>query len=254
MAVSRDDLIRFLDSELKIREFRDTSLNGLQIEGRSTITKVATAVDAGESLIEKSVSVGADLLFVHHGLFWGSPLAVRGAHGRVVRKSVAGELNLYAAHLPLDAHQEWGNNFLLARRLRLSALRPAAMYDGVCIGCCGENASGLSFDAMVRELGALEGAPAQPVVLAFGPKVPRSVCVVSGGGADTIRQAESEGFDTLVTGEPKQSLFHFAKERGLNVVCAGHYATETVGVQAVGAVLAERFGLEHVFISEPTGI
>ncbi|MCC6953275.1 MAG: Nif3-like dinuclear metal center hexameric protein [Deltaproteobacteria bacterium] len=254
MAISLEELVGVLDSELKIREFRDMSLNGLQIEGAPNIQKICTSVDAGESVVLAAIQQRAHVLIVHHGLFWGSPLAIRGSHKRVVKAALDNGLSLYACHLPLDAHQEWGNNVCLARMLGLSELKSGALYDGMFIGCVAENVGARTFDELCTILKQLPGAPTNFVTLPFGPQIPRKLCIVSGGGADTIRQAEADGFDTLITGEPKQYLYHYARERSLNVVCAGHYATETVGVQALGNMLATKFGVEHVFVPEPTGI
>ena len=251
---AQEQIVTFLDQELRISEFDDASLNGLQVEGGGEVNKLAVAVDAGLSVIEAAAAEKAQMLMVHHGLFWGDALAVTGPRKKALKTLFDAEINLYAAHLPLDAHEQHGNNFCLARMLGLESLEPAVVYRGAHIGCRGSNAGAKSLKEMVEVLKTLPGANHDFTTLAFGPEKPENVCLLSGSGVDQIYSFEKENFDTLVTGEPKQFAYHFAKENKLNVICAGHYATETIGVRTLGEALAEKFKLELSFIDEPTGI
>ncbi len=251
---SLKEIVEYLNRELKIHEFPDASLNGLQVEGSGEVSKVALSVDSGLSVIQKSASAGADLLIVHHGLFWEKSQALIGPLGESVRSLFAHELSLYAVHLPLDAHAEWGNNFVLGKYLGLESLRPAIPYKSVNIGCVGENPANVSVSEMRARLLKLPGVNPNFLTLEFGPATPKRVCVVTGSGADALMHAASDGFDTLITGEPRQFAYHYARENSLNVIFAGHYATETVGVRELGLALAMQFGVSTEFINEPTGI
>ena len=250
------EIVGFLDQELQLQLFPDGSLNGLQFEGRQDILRIAAAVDTALSVIESALDQRADLLIVHHGMFWGKPQAVTGAERRIFQRILAADLSLYCAHLPLDAHQVYGNNFLLARFVGLSELSaaPGMNYSGPSIACLGTNVNQLLFAAFEQALHQLPGAAEHFVSLPFGPKVPQRVCVVSGAGADQLLLAESLGFDTLITGEPRHFAYHYCKAHNLNAVFAGHYATETLGVQELGKAAAAKFGAAFEFIDHPTGI
>ena len=163
-------------------------------------------------------------------------------------------MSLVAAHLPLDANELHGNNFELARLLELDDLEPAARYEGSFVGCVGDNKRRKNLGDLVASLKTLDGATSDPLVLNFGPSTPERVCIVSGAGADQLYNFEHENFDTLITGEPRQAAYHFCKENKLNAIFAGHYATETIGVQKLGAELTQRFSVSCEFIDEPTQI
>ncbi len=252
--MTRSKLIKFLDQELLNASFPDIHLNGLQVEGHETIGKVGVAVDCGVSIIERAASEQIDLLIVHHGLIWDKPAAITGPLRRALELLIKNGINLYASHLPLDAHRELGNNFGLARLLGLAELVPAIPFKTVPIGCLGVNSCQTSLTGLVEILTKLPGALSPIFTLSFGPEIPERVCVVTGSGSDALYRAAEEGFDTLVTGEPRQFAYHFAKERNLNLLCAGHYATETIGVQCVAKEIERRWGVPWSFIHEPTGI
>ena len=251
---SRDQIVEYLNQKLRIREIGDSSLNGLQVEGRSDITRIAVAVDSGRSVIERAVELKAGMLVVHHGIFWGNAIPITGHTKKTFDVIFAGGLNLHAAHLPLDSDPDWGNNFTIARLLGMDELRHGIAYHGNEIACVGNNVSKLNLDQMKSRLASLPGGAKTSEVLAFGPSIPARVCVVTGAGCDALYHAETEQFDTLVTGEPRQFAYHYAKERKLNVIFAGHYATETVGVQELAKAVEKKFGVPWNFIDEPTGI
>lgn len=247
-------IVKFLNRELEIEAFDDESLNGLQIEGQEVVTTVAVAVDAAQGTVEAAIKRKADLLIVHHGLFWGKALPITGPRKALMQSLFDSKLSLYAAHLPLDAHLNLGNNYALARLLALSELEPFLPYRGRPIGCRGRNSLKLPLAQIEAKLSALPGAAQQVFALRFGPKIPESVGIVSGSGADALFRLRDEGIDTLITGEPKQFAYHFARDWGFNAIFAGHYATETLGVQEVGRLLQEKFSIDWFFIDHPTGI
>lgn len=240
---------------LDIPRFRalDDSLNGLQV-GRSdtSLRTVAFAVDACLESIRRAREAGAQVLFVHHGLFWGKPAAIKGTLRERIAELIAADMALYACHLPLDAHPELGNNAVLARMLGLVDVAPFGEYHGVRIGCKGRFETPLRLEEAVRRI--LPGGDAPRSVLAFGPANVSSAAVVSGGAPFEALQAIAEGIDLYITGEPSHSIYHEVMEAGLNVVAAGHYATEVHGVKAVAEKVRGDLGLEAVFIEYPTGL
>lgn len=248
-------IVAYLDRELDLNRFDDSSLNGLQVEGSGPVNKIAAAVDAGISVIDEAIDNKVDLLLVHHGIFWGKPFAIRGSKKELLKKLLDANLSLYAAHLPLDAHKKYGNNFSLARLLKLESLEETTLYRGSLIGCQGINKKKKKLNDLVKILEKLPGAKETNFhVFNFGPKVPQKVSIISGSGVDELLNFEENDFDTLVTGEAKQFAYHFAKENKLNLICAGHYATETIGVRNIVEATAKKFKLKHIFIDQPTGI
>ncbi len=251
--MNRRKLVAYLDTYLRLAEIEDVSQNGLQVEGPEEVTKVAFAVDSCLTTFQQAVAAGAQLLIVHHGLFWSSPLRLTGPHFRRVRTLIEGGCGLYAAHLPLDAHPQVGNNAELARLLDLRDVHPFGTYHGVEIGMAGLLDPPLEIPALIGRLIQTLGTP--PVrVLAHGPAEATRVACISGAAAEMMDQVEAAGLDTYVTGETNHVFFHQAAERSLNVVFAGHYATETLGVKALARHLEERFGLETLFLDVPTGM
>jgi len=242
--VDRDELVRYLNGYLDLEAFpQDPSLNGLQVEGKPRVTKVGAAVDAGEAIFRKALEEGVDFLLVHHGLFWGRPFPIVGHHKRRLALLFQGGINLYAAHLPLDAHPEVGNNAVLARALGLEDLEP---WD---VGVKGRFPLPVPLVQVADRLGQLTGM--QPLVHQGGPDQVETVIIVSGSGTGLLAKVDA---DLFVTGEPKHAVFHETFERGLNVIYAGHYDTETFGVKALAQHLYGRFGLPWVFLDHPTGL
>lgn len=254
MSALLSDIVAFLDSELDLGSFSDSSLNGLQVQGQDEVHRVCSAVDCGLSVVQQACAHKAQLLLLHHGLIWSKPQAVVGPLKDLYRAALCDNLSIYAAHLPLDAHPLWGNNALLANLLGLEDPQPVAEYGGRTIGYCGENSRSLSLGEIGSKLSSLEGASREPFTIGFGPSTPKRIAVVSGAATDELLCFAKDRFDTLVTGEPRQFAYHFCKENQLNVVFGGHYATETLGVKKLGEVLAQKFSLAHQFIFEPTGI
>ena len=261
MSVPLADLCAYLDDFLAIDDLPDSSLNGLQVEGRAAIDRVAVATDAALLTFQMARQGGAQLLIVHHGLFWGQrPAPVTGDLRRRLQALLEADLGLYCAHLPLDAHPEVGNNAVLARRLELSSLRPFGRLDGKGDAARGAGKPiGFGGD-LPRVLPREELAPfceerlgAAVRLLPFGDETVTTLAVVSGAAADLAGQAAREGYGAYLTGETSHTAYHPAREARMNLLFAGHYATETWGVRALGDHLARRFGLEVFFCDAPTG-
>lgn len=244
--------MRYLDEFLRVREVADdaNALNGLQVENGGRVERIVVAVDACQATIEAAASLGAGVLVVHHGLFFGGLEPLIGRHYRRVAALIRYDIALYAAHLPLDVHPEVGNNAVLARQLGVEMRGWFGDYRGAPIGAWGELA--LPRAEVVERIARLLGVA--PRLIGKGPERTARVGVITGAGGSMVRQAALAGLDTLVTGEGQHWTYFDAEELGVNVVHAGHYATETVGVKALGGHLSERFGVPWEFADHPTGM
>jgi dinuclear metal center YbgI/SA1388 family protein len=251
--VKRDRLVRDLDEYLRIGEIADSSPNGLQVQGAARVSRVAFAVDACRQTIRAAVRARAQMLLVHHGLWWGEHEQIVGNMHARVSDLIHAELSLYAAHLPLDCHPEVGNNVELARLFGLEVRDGFGEYRGTRIGLVAQPPGDgeLRRDDLLATIGARLGRP--PEALTFGPDRVRRVAILSGSGAMFAEEARRAGCDTLVTGESSHSAYHMAKESGVNLVFAGHYATETVGVRALARRMKKLYPITTKFISVPTG-
>lgn len=249
----RDAIVVFLDEYLKIREVQDDSWNGLQFEGSDTVKKIVTAVDAAEETFERAVKAGADMVIVHHGHFWEkADPSLKGAARKRFELLFKHNISLYASHLPLDRHPVIGNNAQLLKIVGAKRQREAFMYHGMSIGYVGEFSKPVSVSNIAQKLFA--SINAECTVLPFGKEKIRTVGVCSGGGGfPAFNDAVKEGVDLYITGETTE-VYHLAKEAGIHVIFAGHHATETVGVKALGETLRKRFGIPAEFIDIPTGL
>jgi dinuclear metal center YbgI/SA1388 family protein len=247
-----ESIVQYLDDLLQIPDHPDYSgaHNGLQVEGPDTVARVATAVDASSETIHGAVDGGGDLLLVHHGLFWGPTAPLTGPYFRRVAALISGQLGLYSAHLPLDSHPEVGNCALLGEALGWTDRRRFGSYEGTPLGWRGR-IEATPVDDFVTLVSDEVGRPVE--LLGRGPDTVTSVAVVTGAGGGFIETAAAEGVEVLVTGEVRHHAAVEARERGVHVVCAGHYETETYGVRALGARLARRFGVETFFVDVPSG-
>jgi len=231
----------------------DDSLNGLQVGKRNDrIGKIAFAVDACAETMSRAVGAGADLLFVHHGLFWGAPLRIEGALLERLHLLLESDMGLYACHLPLDMHPVVGNNAVLADLLSLEDRKPFGVYHGVPIGVSGSLPETLSMEALIRKI--LPDASRPRLVLPPHRPELKNVAIVSGGAPFEAFQAFGTDIDLYITGEPSHSVYHQVLEQGLGFLAAGHYATEVWGVRAVMKKVSSELGLETVFIDLPTGL
>ncbi|NLS44680.1 MAG: Nif3-like dinuclear metal center hexameric protein [Firmicutes bacterium] len=244
------ELTGYLDDYLMVPHIPDSSLNGLQIETDREITKIATAVDATIETFKRANENNAELIIVHHGLFWGKA-PIRGPLYRRVRYLIENRLSLYAAHLPLDMHEEVGNNAELAKILGIRNIQPFLRYKGSLIGLFGE------IDAIdihgITEL--LEDQLRSDIkVFPLGKHKITKVAICSGDGGQDLDQAIEKGADLYLTGETSHEALTLAKDAGINLIFAGHYSTETLGPKALGKHIETKFGLPTVFIDVPTGL
>ena len=251
-AVDLESLLYFLDTQLGIPEFPDYegAMNGLQVEGHGPVRAVGAAVDTGIETVEAAVSSGVDLLLVHHGLFWDGAQPLTGRHYRRVAPLIQAGTSLYSAHLPLDAHPELGNCVQLLRALELEPEGRFGRFREVDVG----------FSSSTEEDREIFRARVEEAVGGSGPAYSRWACAGRQswrrnrrrGGF--IRAAAEAGLDTLLTGEGPHHTYLDAIEFGVNVLFAGHYATETLGVQALAASIEEQFGIPWGFLDFPTGL
>ena len=247
-----NELVSYLDDFLDTKampDYRD-AFNGLQVQGKHDVKRIAVAVDACVATIEQAIGWGAELMIVHHGLFWGAKAPITGNYYRRIAPLIESGMALSSSHLPLDAHLEVGNNAVLMRKLDIEIGGSFLPFEGVNIAFWGDTE--FSREAFVERVESVLNV--KPLVMPFGSKTVRRVGICTGGAGSEIACAINAGCDTFLTGEGNHHTFFEAEEREINVLYAGHYATETVGVQALAAHLAERFGFETTFINHPTGL
>ncbi len=253
MLLKLKKITELLDRTLDIRSFKgDSSLNGLQVEGSAEVRRVTLAVDACEASIRKARDSKSQLLIVHHGIFWDRVVPVTGIMAGRIRLLLINGISLYAAHLPLDCHPDLGNNARIAATLGLENKLPFGEYAGIEIGLCGSLPRQLAAKSFAAKLRKVFGGPVGSLL--SGKDRIRKIGVVSGGGSSLLQAAATSGCDALLTGEASHSSYHIARENRINLFFAGHYATETPGVKAVGSFLEEQLGLETRFADIPTGL
>lgn len=251
-SISLKDLAEYLDDYLALSEVPDApgALNGLQVENSGAVGRIAAAVDACQATIDAAVTSGANLLLVHHGLFWGDVQPVTGRQWRRLSKLLAHDLAVYSAHLPLDCHSEVGNNIVLATALGVRQPEAFGEYHGTPVGVMGDVS--VSRDSFVELVTSVIGG--EPQLIAAGPSEVKRVGVITGAAGSMIGEARAAGVDTFVTGEGGHHTYFDAEEEGINVIYAGHYATEIFGVKALAKHIEERFGIPWQFVDHPTGL
>lgn len=252
MGCSLDELVDYLDGYLRVADVPDSpnALNGLQVENGGSVSHVVAAVDACQVTIDAAAAVGADLLLVHHGLFWDGNKSVTGRRWRRLSSLIRADLAVYSAHIPLDLHPEVGNNAVLGRLIGLETTEPFGASEGVAVGLAGPLKIDRS-ELVARVAGALG---ADPHVIPAGPDRISRVGVITGGAGSMIGQAVDAGLDAFVTGEGAHHTHFDAEESGINVLYGGHYATETFGVKALAAHIETKFGIPWTFVDHPTGL
>lgn len=246
------EIVEYLDRELSIASIPDYpgALNGLQLESRGEVEKVVAAVDASLPVIEKAVEAEADLLVVHHGMFWQGAKPFTGALYEKIKLAMDAGLAIYSAHIPLDVHAKWGNNACLVKELGLTEVEPFFDWKGILLGLKGGFEG--SRDELVK---GLEKATSSQVHMCPGGTEEAGIVGVITGGAGSEVEAVAEcGVDTFVTGEGPHWSFSLAEELGVNILYGGHYATETFGVRALVAALGEDFSVKGEFLDHPTGL
>ena len=255
---SIEDIASYLDTLLDTASTPDYpgALNGLQLENTAAISGVAAAVDFSTRAIDGAIASKANLLLVHHGMFWANPTSFRGVSYRRLKRLFENDIAVYSSHLPLDRHPVFGNNVLLAKELGLEPSAPFARYQDIFVGVSGESdvetvaiakraqSFAERYSGIVTSTGATPGRRTRKW----------AICTGAGASTDTLREAEEMAIDTLIVGEgPHWTAVH-AEEHGLAIVYAGHYATETLGVRALAQHLADRFRIPECFVSAPTGL
>lgn len=242
----------WLDEYLRIRALPDHegAVNGLQVENSGRVTRVVAAVDASLESITAAARTPGSLLVVHHGLFWDGNQAVTARRYRRLKAAFAGDVAVYSAHLPLDAHPEVGNNVLLAQLLGLAILGPFGRYKELDVGVHG--VLEMDREALTRKVSELLGHPAR--LISGGPAMTKRVALISGGAGSSVGEAAARGCDTYITGEGAHHTWFDAMEGGVNLIYAGHWATETLGVKALAERVATQFGVPWEFHAQPTGL
>lgn len=232
------------------------AINGLQLENRGVISCVASAVDFSKRAIDGAIANKANLILVHHGMFWGGTAPFRGPAYRRLRQLLENDIAVYSSHLPLDRHSVFGNNVLLAKELSLEPSAPFARYQNIFIGVSGESdIETASIVARAQDFAASHSGAIRTTGVSPKRKTRRwAVCTGAGASAETLQEAEELQIDTLIVGEGPHWTAVQAEEQGLAIIYAGHYATETLGVRAVARHVAEQFHIRECFISAPTGL
>lgn len=253
MSIPLSSIVSLLNSTLRIDEVHDASvaLNGLQIENNGFVSKVALAVDGSQKSIDDAIAAGADLLLLHHGLYWSGLRPLTGWWKHKIVSCLRANLAVYAAHLPLDIHPVLGNNACIASALGLLDIQPDVDIHGQRVGLSGY------FQGSVNELKERYGAVTGSRITGFtsrGESPAGRVALCSGDAGDSIYQMKEKGFTCYLTGEENHWVCNAARDMDISVFFAGHYATETFGVRALGKFLQEEFGLPFVFLDNPTGM
>ena len=247
--MQRNELLNYLNEFLDISAFKDICPNGLQVEGRDNVNKIVTAVSAGVELFEKAAACKADAVLVHHGIILDFERPIyKGGYKKRVKILLENDINLFAYHLPLDAHPEIGNNILLAQKLGLSNCQPFADSRGQFIGFRGDT-GGISAESFFEKIKDLVND--QALIFPFGKDTINSAGIISGGAQKDVKQAVEENLDLYLTGEVSEHIMNYVKEEGIHFAAAGHYATERFGITALGEHLAQKFGLDAEFIDIP---
>ncbi len=249
------DFSQWLNEQLNLSEFSssDASMNGMQVSRRSReISRLALAVDACAEVFQRSADQDADALLVHHGLFWGKPVAVTGGHYQRLSLLLHHDIALFAAHLPLDAHPEVGNNAAIAAALGLKDTEPFGEYHGHMIGCRGNLPRPMTVSEILEQL---EWDQEDDVcVLPFGPDRHTSVGIISGGAAKSVQDAIDAGLDLFITGENSHQVYHDCLETGITMIAGGHYRTEVYGLQKLAERIEAETDITTVFVDVPTGL
>jgi dinuclear metal center YbgI/SA1388 family protein len=256
--ISTDELVEYLDDILETAAIPDypNAVNGLQFANHGRVGSIAASVDFSGKAVDAAAEAGADMLLVHHGMFWSGARPITGSYYDRVRKLLEHDIAVYSSHLPLDRHPQFGNNVLLSERLGLEPSGEFASFKGKSIGVRGESAVLTSeLVSRARLFAADHGGSVVVTPMKDDRRTARwAICTGAGASADTLQEAAATGIDTLIVGEGPHWTAVEAAELGLTIIYAGHYATETLGVAALGQHLADRFSLELTIVSAPTGL
>ena len=250
--ISLAAIVKHCDQILRTHDIGDYdgAANGLQMENSGTVMRIAATVDASLATVKLAIAAKADLLIVHHGLFWSPSHPWTGKRHELLRLLIENNLAVYSSHLPLDAHPKLGNNVQLCAALGLKNLKPFFTSHGQTIGF--KSAAKISRTELAKKLAHATGV--KPRIIPGGNEICKCIGVVTGGAGGDLKLAAAEGVDTFITGEGPHWTYALAEELGLNVFYGGHYATETFGVKALAAKLSKQFKLPWQFLDHPTGL
>ena len=238
----------YTNTLLNIARISDYAPNGVQVRGRQEIGKIITGVSACVDLFTAAIDQQADLILVHHGMFWEKESqVVEGKLKKRLKLLLERDITLMAYHLPLDCHPQLGNNIQILNRLGLEVNQPFGLHRNTHLSFIGRSQEPLSIKTFRQQLQALFGG--EPLVLGFGPKQINQIAICSGAAPELIHEAKQYGVDLFLTGEAAEHVYHFAKEEEIHFVAAGHHRTEMIGIQALGDHLAKHFGIQHQFIN-----
>ncbi len=251
-AASLQKIVQYSDRILRTSEVQDyeRAANGLQVENDGSVTRIAATVDASLATVKLAIRAKAELLIVHHGLFWGATHPWTGKRYELLKLLFENDLAVYSSHLPLDLHPRFGNNARLCSLLGLRNLKPFFQSHGQFIGF--QSRARISRDELALRLRRATGTDC--LLIPAGPKTCARIGVVTGGAGDDLKKAAEEGVDTFVTGEGRHHTYALAEELGINLLYGGHYATETFGVKALAEHLSGKFKVPWVFLDHPTGL
>ncbi len=249
---SLSQIVAYCDRLLRTDQIKDWdgAVNGLQVENHGQVTRIAATVDASLATVRLAIAAKADLLIVHHGLFWSPMHPWTGKRHELLRLLLDNDLAIYSSHLPLDMHPRLGNNAQLCAALGFKKLRPFFFEKGQFLGF--QTKANISRAELTQRLQKAVGHA--PIVLPGGPTTCQKIGVVTGGAGDHLKLAASEGVDTFITGEGQHWTYALAEDLGVNVLYGGHYATETFGVKALASKLSHRFKVPWAFLDHPTGL
>lgn len=245
--IERQTLLDWCEEKLETSKFKDYAPNGLQVEGSEQVSKIITAVTASRAAIEYAVQQQADMLLVHHGMFWKSePITITGWKKQRIEKLLQHNINMVAYHLPLDAHPELGNNAMLAQKMRWIHDKSFGEQNLLNIGKLPENQQNLTQLSNVIE----QTLGRKPIVIGDEAQTRRKIAWCTGGAQGYFQQAIDAGADVYISGEISESQYHLANETGVAYISAGHHATERYGIQALGESIKQTFGIECYFFDE----
>jgi dinuclear metal center YbgI/SA1388 family protein len=253
-SIPLDRLLRYCDERLQPQQFADydRAVNGLQVENRGVVHLIAACVDATLATVEMAADAGANLMIVHHGLFWAKTTPWTGRRYQLIRRLMDSDIAVYSQHLPLDGHPKMGNAAQLATALRLGRCVPFFAHKGTTLGVQATLSKPIALDELASRMTAALGG--KPTVLRGGGATCRRIGICTGGAGAELEQAAAEGVDTFITGEGPHWTAALAEEAGINVLYGGHYATETFGVKALAAELSRKFGVPWIFLDRPSGL
>lgn len=249
----RDEIVGYLDALLEASSFHDYTPNGLQVPGGDLVSRVVTGVSPGVELFERAQALDAQMVICHHGLLGDfHPDVITPLLKRRIEALFAADLSLLSYHLPLDAHEEVGNNALICEALGLERAERFGSHRGRALGFVARSERGVPVSELRERCAAAFGS--EPFMWEYGPDPVRSIGVVSGAAASSLGEAVAAGLDAFLTGEPSEHTMLEARESGIHFIAGGHYGTETFGVRRLGELVAQRFGVDHLFVDVPNPI